>query len=345
MNPPKVDDSDYINYLIAAPRMFTCTEAARSQPPGRDPSEAPPAHDSFNRLLERSFQDRDSLWREAKPLVSLKGGILVLDDTTLDKPYAKKMELVTWHWSGKHHDVVQGISLVTMLWTDGEKLVPCDFRVYDKPMGEQGPFGGKNKNEHFRDMLRTAKGRGFEPEHVCFDSWYTSLDNLKLIRSLGWRWFASMKGNRQVDPGWQGNVSLESLDVPNEGRVVHLRGYGTVKVFKVVSKDGDVGYYATGDLEMGQEERERLSDASWGIEEYHRGLKQCCGVERSQVRLATKQLSHIALSIRAFLRLELERLRHGVSWYESKTSVIRGAVGACQPSPHSGKRVTPNLEE
>src|ERR1017187_2249256 len=110
MNPPKVDDSDYINYLIAAPRVFTCTEAARSQPSG--PSEAP-AHDSFNRLLERSFQDKDSLWREARALVSLKGGVLVLDDTTLDKPYAEKMELVTRHWSGKHHGVVLGINLIT----------------------------------------------------------------------------------------------------------------------------------------------------------------------------------------------------------------------------------------
>src|SRR5712691_2252442 len=109
MNPPKIDDYDYINYLIAAPRVFTCTEAARSQPSRPDPSDVP-AHDSFNRLLERSFQDRDSLWREAKPLVRLRGGILVLDDTTLDKSFAKKIELVTRHWSGKHDDVVPGIT-------------------------------------------------------------------------------------------------------------------------------------------------------------------------------------------------------------------------------------------
>ena len=73
------------------------------------------------------------------------------------------MDLVTYHWSGKHHDVVLGINLVTTLWTDGEKLIPCDFRVYDKPLGGKGPFGGKDKNEHLRDMLTTAKARGFQP--------------------------------------------------------------------------------------------------------------------------------------------------------------------------------------
>jgi len=42
---------------------------------------------------------------------------LVLDDTTLDKPYAQKMDLVTYHWSGKHQRVVKGIALLTLLWT------------------------------------------------------------------------------------------------------------------------------------------------------------------------------------------------------------------------------------
>ena|GEM_PF-3065932 len=62
-------------------------------------------------------------------------GLLVLDDTTLDKPYAQKMDLVTYHWSGKHPRVVQGIALLTLLWTEGKALIPWDFRVYDKPQG------------------------------------------------------------------------------------------------------------------------------------------------------------------------------------------------------------------
>ena len=38
-----------------------------------------------------------------------------------------------------------------------------------------------------------------------------------------------------------------------------------------------------------------------GIESYHRGLKQCCGVERAQVRAARAQRNHIGMAIRAFL--------------------------------------------
>jgi putative transposase len=341
MMPAKVDELDYINFLVAAQRIFTCTEASRSQPlVSDDPNAIPAAHDSFNRLLERSFLDRDSLWREARQLIIVGGGldgegVLVVDDTTLDKPYAEKMDLVTRHWSGKHHRVVMGINLITALWADGTRLIPCDFRVYDRPLGPEGPFGGKDKNQHMRDMLTTAKQRGLAPRSVVFDSWYTGLDNLKLIsRDLGWRWFARIKSNRLVNPDRKGNVRVETIEIPSQGRTVHLKAYGFVKVFKTVSSDGDVDYWATSDLEMDEKTREEMQDRGWGIEEYHRGIKQCCGVERSQVRKAVKQIGHIALSLRAFLRLELHRAMTGTSWYESKISVIREAVRSYLAHPN-----------
>ena len=75
-------------------------------------------------------------------------------DTTLDKPYAKRMELVSRHWSGKHKRVVWGINLLTLLWTDGNALIPCDFRVYDRPLS------GLTKNDHFRQMAGGGGGAG-----------------------------------------------------------------------------------------------------------------------------------------------------------------------------------------
>ncbi len=132
----------------------------------------------------------------------------MVDDTTLDKPYARKIEMVTWHWSGKHHRVVQGINLVSLLWTEGTARIPCDFRVYDKPVG------GKTKNEHLRDMVTAAHTRGLQPEYVLCDSWYSSLDNLKHLRQLGWAWLTRLKSNRQVNPDRSGNVAIRDLKIP-----------------------------------------------------------------------------------------------------------------------------------
>ena len=82
--------------------------------------------------------------------------MLVIDDSTLDKPHARKIPLVARHWSGKHHDVVRGINLITLLWTDGDRKLPCDYRVFNKA-------DGKTKHDHFWEMLLMAKGRGFSP--------------------------------------------------------------------------------------------------------------------------------------------------------------------------------------
>src|SRR5215210_3206731 len=108
MSAAKCRDTDYIDFLIASPRAFTCTEAAAVQPE----SSEPPAHDAFTRLLHRLEPDPEALWREAEPMTAKAGGVLILDDSTLDKPYAKKMGLVARHWSGKHKRVVRGINLI-----------------------------------------------------------------------------------------------------------------------------------------------------------------------------------------------------------------------------------------
>jgi hypothetical protein len=307
---------DYINFLIAAQQVFSSLEASRSHPM----EERAPAHDAYTRLLMRLPPDSERLWQEVEPLVKRKMGILVIDDTTLDKPYASKMGLVTRHWSGKHGRVVQGINLISLVWTmDGCRL-PSDFRLYNKAQD------GLSKNDHFQDMLQQAAERGFEPELVVFDSWYSGLPNLKQLRSLKWDWLTQLKSNREVSIDRSGNRAICEIFIPAQGRLVHLKGYGWIKVFRTVGTNGDAEYWATSKLEMNIEEAAFRALDAWQIEVYHRGLKQFTGVERAQYRLEISQRNHIGLAIRAFIRLEVHRLRSGVSWFEAKTSILRSAV-------------------
>ena len=317
MNPPRCNDLDYINFLLATPSVASATEAARVQPAKPNA----PAHDAFTRLLHRLEPDPEALWQEARPFVCTQGGLLVLDDSVLDKPYAKHMGLVGRFWSGTHRRVVQGINLVTLLWTDGDGLWPTDYRLVDPAVGK-----AVTKNDLFRQMLAVAKGRGLAPRSVCFDSWYSGKDNLKAIRDLGWTFLTQVRCNRRVNLNRQGNRPIQELGIAASGTLVHLEGFGMVKAFRIVASNGHTEHWITNDLQMGELTRLALAEQAWGIEEYHRGLKQHCGVEAAPVRHARAQANHIGCAIRAFVRLEYHRFTTGVSWFQAKMEVIREAL-------------------
>ena len=324
MNPPKVTDEDYINFIIATPRDVTATEAGRVQPESQDA----PAHDAFTRLLTRLEPDPETLWLEAKAQIDLKSGVLVLDDSTLEKPYSPLNALVYRHWSGKQKEVVEGINLITLLWTDGVRCVPVDYRVFDKDRD------GRTKNDHFSEMLLQAHERGFEPQLVCFDSWYGSLDNLKLVRSLGWHFLTRLKANRQIRvSGGKLQAVCDAGLCGGNGTVCWLKGFGEIKVFRVRATDGTSEYWATSLKGLTEDERETQARAAWRIEMYHRSLKQQCLIERAQCRRLRPVLNHIGLCIRAFVRLESHCYRERISWIEAKTSIIRDAVRAYLANP------------
>lgn len=135
----------------------------------------------------------------------------------------------------------------------------------------------------------------------------------KVIHHYGWIWLTRLKRNRHVNPDNTSNRALSERDIKATGTVVHLKGYGFVKVFKIVAPNGDIDYWATSDLNLGELQRLQWSEFAWAIEEYHWGLKQCCGAECAQVRASRAQRNHIGLAIRAFLRLELHMCATGIS--------------------------------
>lgn len=66
INPPKCTELDYINFLVASLRVFSCTEASKCSFIDSNG----PAHDSFTFLLLRQLLDTEALWEEVKDLVT-----------------------------------------------------------------------------------------------------------------------------------------------------------------------------------------------------------------------------------------------------------------------------------
>ena len=156
---------------------------------------------------------------------------------------------------------------------------------------------------------------------------------MKAVRGHGWQWLTRLKHNRQVsesdpkqDHNSKGNVAVDTVDIPASGKQVHLKGYGFIQVFRLVASNGDTEHWATSDLKMMEITRSDLARQVFAIENYHRQLKQCCGVERAQVRSIKAQTCHILLSVRAFVRLEAHRLQTGISGYAAKANLVREAI-------------------
>lgn len=277
------------------------------------------SHDSVSRWLkDQNFRPRD-IWGIAKHHIDkIEDCLLICDDTVLAKRRSKKIELVNYQYSGNVHDVIAGIGLVNLLWhgLDSGESVPVDYRIYDKDTD------GKTKNTHFCDMLKLAKERGIIPTAIVMDAWYASLDNLKSIRSHGWIWITVLRKNRIVNR----DVRLEELDIPDEGLLVHLRGYGWITVFKFVAKNGRIDYVATNMNKPTRLKVKSITKARWAVEVYHREIKQTCGIERCQVRTSRAQRNHIFLAITAWFAQHKRRIAQKISLYQQQWNVIKYSI-------------------
>ena len=277
------------------------------------------SHDSASRWLNSQNFRPSEIYKEVSKYIDQDSPcLLVGDDTLISKQYSKKIELVHYQYSGAVHDVIPGIGMVNLLHYDtkADQSIPVDYRIYDKGTD------GKTKNDHFCDMLSLAKERGIKPEAVVMDAWYSSLENLKHIRNLGWIWVTNLRKNRKVNC----NVSLESLEIPDEGLKIHLRGYGWVKVFKFVAKNGRIDYITTNMANPTREQIEKIVEARWSIEVYHRELKQNCGIERCQARTGRAQRNHICLAVSAWLEMNKRRINEKITLYQQTWEVIKTAI-------------------
>ncbi len=277
------------------------------------------SHDGVSRWLKEKHFSPRAIWIQAKKLIDFSGECLLIgDDSVLSKTFSKHIDLVNYQYSGNEHDVVAGIGLVNLLWygRKHKQFVPIDYRVYDKETD------GKTKNSHFCEMLSLAKKRGINPSAVVIDAWYSSLKNLKAIRDHGWIWVTTLRKNRKVNR----NESLETLDIPEEGLKVHLRGYGWVTVFKFVAKNGRIDYVSTNMENPTRNAVQKIIEARWSIEIYHRELKQTCGIERCQARTGRAQRNHICLSVLAWLDKHRRRITENISLYQQDWNVIKVSI-------------------
>ena len=309
----------YVGFLMSEPKSATCTRLAEVMEI---------SHDSVNRFLWREAYEPKDLFDEAMASLNPVGGVLSVDDTTLDKPYGRHMELVGHFWSGKHHHVVKGLNLITLYYTDVQgRHQPVNYRIYDKSEG-------KTKNEYFREMLAEVLEWGLEPDFATGDSWYSCVANLKTVRNHGMGFLFAVESNRLVSIEKGEWVQVQQLDIPEGGLTVWLRNFGEVKLFRTRLKDQLRHYVihlpdADRLAAFGREAFLRLHDRHWQIEQYHRTIKQVCHIEHFQVRGKVPILNHVFAALCGYVHLQrLQAAEVIQSAYRLRQDLFKEVVAA-----------------
>jgi putative transposase len=275
------------------------------------------SHDCLTRMLHGAWSGHTLLTLALRALFVVAGGYLIVDDTVVEKPYARLLGEAAWVWSNKQHQVVFGVSVVLLVWTDGQSRIPVGYRVWHK--------GGPSKVDLALELLSYARNRlKCKPQFVLFDSWYPAKRLLKRLKDYGWYFVCQLKKNRTLD-----GVALHAY---HQHPYWHAVGYlsGGLKVLVVRHRRT---YYVTNRLTLTAKEVRQQYRKRQEVEEVIRVLKSQLSLEACQVGYRRRgtamarpqpdaQEHHIALCLVAYLIVERERLDHGVTWRTLKRRLI-----------------------
>jgi hypothetical protein len=294
-----ISKKQYIEYLIITPVNYTASNLAQHL--------EQVSHDAVSDFLAKQTVTARELYELVSPLLNdSEMAYLIIDDSVQDKRYSTKIELTHCQYSGAEHGLVRGIGVVNLLHSDGREYYPIDFRIYAKGVD------GKTKNDHFRELFLAAiTTKNLKAKTVLFDSWYASVENLKLVHRANRYFVTTLKSNRMVSLSPQtGYIHLDELEWSEEqltnGQMVKLKELPfQVRLFKLVATNGDIEWLITNHPGFtNQQAIKQASDVRWQVEQFHRELKQLTGSEKCQCRKARAQRTHIALCYQAWLAIK-----------------------------------------
>ncbi|MEJ7711264.1 MAG: transposase [Pyrinomonadaceae bacterium] len=331
----------YTDYLISAFGPTTATGMSRML-------DGQVSHDQVTRLLTMQPKNSADLWREVKPLVrqiERPDGTLSIDDSIGEKPYTDENSIVCWHWSHSFERHVKGIEFLTAYYNVGEVSLPIAFDLVEKTEAYLDPKTGKpkrrsliSKNERYRRLLRIAVHNQVPFQYVLNDVWFASADNMKYVKGdLRRDFIMPLKQNRKValsetDKRHGQYQAVNTLSLPaGTTREIWLEDvpFAVLLVKQVFTNDDGshgVRYLVTSDLTLAYDRITKLFQKRWGIEVYHKSLKQNASLEKSPTRTETTQRNHLFASLCAYVKLERLKIKTTLNHFALKSKLYLSAV-------------------
>ena len=308
------------------------------------------SHDQVTRFLASPAKTSGALWRLVKPLIRQlenDDGVLIFDDSIAEKPYTDENDLISWHWDHAKERHLKGINFLTAFYATAQVGLPVAFDLVTKTEAYVDPKTGKSKrrsqltkNARYRQMLQICVHNQIKFRYVLNDSWYASAENMNFIKQdMKKEVVMPLKANRKLalseaDKPAARYVTVATLDLPeDEPLKVWLEDIDFALLLAkqvFTNEDGSTGtlYLVTSDMTLTYEQMTALYQKRFGVEGYHKSLKQNASLEKSPTRTETTQQNHLFASLCAYVKLERLKLKAGVNQFALKSKIYLVALKA-----------------
>jgi len=250
------------------------------------------SHDGITRSLVQRFAWEQWIILVIQKLFGiLSGGYLIIDDTVIAKPYAKKMQGASFVHSSLLDRTVFGYNIVFLCWSNGTITLPLSWRWY-KP-------NSKTKIDLAMTLVHEAKYRWkLTPDYVLFDTYYAAERLINRIVSYKWHVVGQLKCNRII------NAAPLKEDLIDHGDTTI--GDITDQVKGIIVRH-DKKFFFTTAMSLSHHEMIALYQKRWPIEEVFRFLKSELRLEQCQARTKQAQKTHLASCVLAYLIFQKEK--------------------------------------
>jgi hypothetical protein len=326
------------------------------------------SHDKITRFLSTETFGEKALWKKVKKVVrafETEDACLIFDDTIVEKPYMDENEIICWHYDHKEGKAVKGINLLSAFYNstahDQTIRLPIGFRIISKTEEYIDEKSGKTKrrspvtkNEMMQEMIKRHIQNQVKFMYILADSWFSSAENMRFVQKREKVFIFELKENRLITDSLKNrNMGLfERLEhaavpegIPVKAWIKDLEF--PVLLFKQVfkNKDGTTGqrFLVTNDLTMKDEQFMALYKKRWGVEEYHKSLKQNTSIGKSPAHTERTQSNHIFASIYAYVKLELLKCATKKNHFALKAKIYLASMQAAMDAFHGLWKNTQNL--
>lgn len=354
----------YTDYLLASFRMATATGLSEL-------TDQALSHDKISRFLGLEAFSAKDYWRCIKPLVRQvehPDGVIKIDDTIEEKPHSTENEVITWHWDHTKKPKAghtKGINILNFLYQSPLGIqIPVAFDIVRKSeeyvdvSGKVRKKSPRTKNEMLRDKLFVlAKYNRIPFRYVVWDTWFSSKENFNFVHSeIKKHFIGALKSNRKValslEDKLQGRFHrVDSLELQADRAItVYIQGLDfPVLIVKRVytNQDGSQGdlYLVTNDLDMDASAICTTYETRWGVEVFHKSLKQNVGLEKSPTKHEISQCNHVFAAMIAWTKLELLSLKEQTNHFNLKTKIYVKALRAAFQEVQNLKAFVRKLEQ